>query len=100
MAKAITFPLTVTHITDHAPYWKQGETVKFTIFVDGAVRHTVDLTVAYVGMSYPNPRHDYLLWCRDTDNRKCTIDIRAFIGTGITSEEADRATGRLETCTE
>lgn len=100
MVKAITFPLQMVSITDHAPYWKQGETVKFTIFVDDTVWHTVDLTVAYVGMPHPNPRHDYLLWCRDTDNRECTIDLRAFIGLDITYEEASRASGRLETCTE
>lgn len=100
MAKAITFPLTVTHITDHAPYWKQGETVKFTIFVDDMQRLSVYLTVAYIGESYPNPRHDYLLWCRDVGAVEFTIDVRVFIGTGITSEDVDRATGRLETCTE
>lgn len=100
MAKAITFPLSLTYITDHAPYWKQGETVKFTLFVDNQPRHSVELTVAYMGMPYPNPRQDYLLWCRDTDDRECWIDLRAFIGVDITHDEASRATGRLETCTE
>lgn len=99
MAKAITFPLSITHITDHFPCWKQGETVKFTIFVDGTPRHSIYLTAAYIGEPYPDPRSDYLLWCRDTGTGECSIDIRAFIGVDISNEEANRAVGKLEACT-
>ena len=99
MAKAITFPLSLTSITDHLPYWIQGETVKFTIFVDGESRHTVNLIAAYVDETHPNPRHDYLLWCRDEGSHVCSIDIRAFIGVDITNDEAVRAVGKLEVCT-
>lgn len=96
MVKAITFPLSITYITDHEPYWKQGETVKLTINTDGEVRHEVDLTVAYVGQSHPIPRHEYFLWCRDTGERECSIDVRAFFFCGIAPEELERSVARLE----